>query len=327
MMLAYLLTLAVLTLLVLGGVLGSRVLNQLRPVLSAKPRLGLTVWLSATAAWAGLFLALGPVVAWLGARQLLPGPVGDVCQRCLAATNPFGGASGPLASVLPAMIFVVVPVLVMAALTARGIFGALRSGRMLRRHGRGLAVVGRQRTDQVWVLPEPQIAAYSIPLGHGRIVLTQGTIDALDETELTAVIAHEQAHLRQRHHALLAWSRILAQVFGWVPLLRAAAPAVAEYAEMSADDVASRTVGDRMTVARALAKLQLLNSAPTAGAHALHAARTHVSSRVRRLLHDPSTPPPSRGWFAALSAYVVTAALLIVTIGTPYMSVAMMGRC
>lgn len=320
MMLAYLLIGSVLALLIVGGAFGNRALARLEPALAARPRLGLAAWLTATGVWAGLFLSLGPVLAWFGSRQLLPGPAGEVCQRCLAATNPFGQASGPLATALPAAIFVAVPLLVIMGLAARGLLTALRSQRTLRRHGRGLDIIGTRdhnvvgalRTDRVWVLPDPALAAYSIPLGRGRIVLTQGTVDALSSAELAAVIAHERAHLRQNHHAILAWTRILSQAFGWVPLMKLAAPAVAGLTEMAADDAASTTVANRLTVARALAKLQVLaqdgirrvadasvnepvlalsGTAPTlsSATPVLHAAQVQVPSRVRRLLEAPGS--------------------------------------
>lgn len=335
---AYLLGLAVLVLLLIGGVFGQRVLGRLEPVLALRPRLGIALWLVAGGVWAGLFLALGPVLAWFGSRQVLSGQASEVCQRCLAAANPFGPASGTVANLLPAAVFVVIPVLVVAALGARGLLAAVLSGRALRRHGRTLDVVGSIRPDDVWVLPERTTAAYSIALGRGRVVLTQGTLDALDESELTAVIAHERAHLRQRHHAILAWTRLLARAFSWVPLMRSAAPVVAQYAEMAADDVAARAVSSRVTVARALAKLQLLSPTSVAspgggrahssgGAVALHAARAHVPSRVRRLLDDAAATNSTTRWFAAVGGYLLASLGLILAAGSPYIAVIVTGTC
>lgn len=336
---AVLLAAATVFLLTVGGLFGHRALERLTPVFDRFPRIALTVWVATTGAWAALFLALGPVVAWFGSRQILPGAAGEVCQRCLAATNPFGQASGPVANTLPAAVFVAIPVLIIAVLALRGLWTALRAQRTLRHHGRTLDVMSTLRTNRVWVLPDPQLGAYSIPLGRGRVVLTQGTVDALNETELAAVIAHEHAHLRQQHHALLAWTRILSQAFGWVPLLRTAAPMVAGYTELAADDAAARTVTDRVTVARALAKLQVLahdglNHArdlatgnATGAVPALHAAQSEVPSRVRRLLQPAGSAPIPRGWLAAVGGFVLAAVGLILTITSPYVSVVVLGAC
>lgn len=335
---AVLLAVATVVLLTIGGVFGHRALGRLAPVLNRFPRFALTAWIAATGVWAALFLALGPVLAWFGSRQILPGAAGEVCQRCLAATNPFGQASGPVANNLPAAVFVAIPVLIIAILALRGLHTALRSQRTLRQHGRTLDVVSTLRTDRVWVLPDAQLGAYSIPLGRGRIVLTQGTVDALADDELAAVIAHERAHLRQQHHALLAWVRLLSQAFGWVPLLRAAATEVAAYVEMAADDAAARAVANPVTVARALARLQVLAHdglahakqlahGTTGAVPALHAAQHEVPSRVRRLLEPAAVTELPRGWLSAVGAYTFAAVALILTITSPYVSVVLLGAC
>jgi Zn-dependent protease with chaperone function len=69
-------------------------------------------------------------------------------------------------------------------------------------------------------------------------VLSSGVVTELDGDQLAAVVAHERAHLRERHHLLLlpfvAWEAAL-------PVLPAAARAhagVRELVEMRADDVA-----------------------------------------------------------------------------------------
>ncbi len=337
---AVLLTATTVVLLTIGGVFGHRALVRLTPLFSRFPRLGFAAWFAATGVWAALFLALGPVLAWFGSRQILPGAAGEVCQRCLAATNPFGQASGPVANTLPAAVFVAIPALIVVGLALRGALTALRARRTLRRHGRTLDMVSTLHAERVWVLPDTQLGAYSIPLGRGRVVLTQGTVDALSASELTAVIAHERAHLRQQHHALLAWVRLLSQAFGWVPLLRAAAPIVGGYAELAADDAAARSVSNPATVARALAKLQVLahdglNHArelaggAVAAVPALHAAQSGVPARVRRLLQpdDAGPLPVPRCLLTAVGGYVLGAVALVLTITSPYVSVVVLGAC
>ncbi len=335
---AVLLAATTVVLLTIGGIFGHRALSRLTPLFNRFPRLALTAWFAATGVWAALFLALGPVFAWFGSRQILPGAAGEVCQRCLAAANPFGQASGPVANTLPAVIFIVIPALIVVALALRGLRTTMQSQRTLRRHGRTLDMVSTLQAQRVWVLPDAQLGAYSIPLGRGRVVLTQGTVDALSKSELTAVIAHERAHLRQQHHALLAWVRLLSQAFGWVPLLRAAAPVVGGYTELAADDAAARTVSNPVTVARALAKLQVLahdglnhardlaGSAATA-VPALHAAQTEVPSRVRRLLQPAGATAMPRCLLTAVGSYLLAAVAVVLTITSPYVSVVIMGAC
>src|SRR5699024_4204808 len=64
-----------------------------------------------------------------------------------------------------------------------------------------------------------------------------------DRTGTASVLAHEQAHLKGRHHLPLTWIRLLDTAFPGVPLLRAAATDVPELVEWAADDRAAREAG------------------------------------------------------------------------------------
>src|SRR5699024_12731306 len=86
-----------------------------------------------------------------------------------------------------------------------------------------------------WLLERPGPHDYCLPGKNMRIVMTCGTLERLTEPELRAVLAHEQAHLKGRHHLLLTWIRLLDTAFPGVPLLRAAATAVPELVPWSAD--------------------------------------------------------------------------------------------
>jgi hypothetical protein len=82
-------------------------------------------------------------------------------------------------------------------------------------------------------------------------VLSQGLIDQLSEREVNAVVAHERAHLRQRHDLLRlafeSWHRAVA----WLPTTATARRAVAQLTEMLADDAALKS-HDRTDLVRAI---------------------------------------------------------------------------
>lgn len=84
-------------------------------------------------------------------------------------------------------------------------------------------------------------------------MLTTGAIGALDESQLRAVLAHERAHLRGRHHLLVTLAGALSAAFPRVPAFRVAGEQVARLAELSADDAASASA-HRLTVARGTAE-------------------------------------------------------------------------
>ncbi len=84
-------------------------------------------------------------------------------------------------------------------------------------------------------------------------MLTSGALAVLDPAQLTAVLAHERAHLAGRHHLLIALIRALAASFPAVPLFTQGHAEVARLAEMRADDAAARRSGRPALVAALLA--------------------------------------------------------------------------
>lgn len=132
-----------------------------------------------------------------------------------------------------------------------------------------------------------------------------GQIDGktLHPDELAAVLAHERAHVRARHHLVVAAAAGLARAFPKVPLLRDAALAIPSLVEMAADDSASRCT-DRNRVATALLALAG-TAAPVA---ALAAGGPGALRRVQRLLR-PSAPLNLGATTAALGLAI---ALLVV---------------
>lgn len=96
-----------------------------------------------------------------------------------------------------------------------------RYGRSLRRasvrtrvHAEAARITGYpfEGREAAFVLAATRPAAYCLPGRPPTIVLTTGALAVLDPEQLTAVLAHERAHLAGRHHLLLAVTRSLAAV-------------------------------------------------------------------------------------------------------------------
>jgi hypothetical protein len=131
-----------------------------------------------------------------------------------------------------------------------------RYGRSLRRasvrtraHAEAARITGQRigAGNPAFVLDATQPAVYCVPGRPATIVLTTGALAVLGPDQLTAVLAHERAHLAGRHHLLLAVTRSLAAVAPAVPLFARGTSAVARLAEMRADDVAARRAGGSPT--------------------------------------------------------------------------------
>ena len=95
---------------------------------------------------------------------------------------------------------------------------------------------GDPKVPGALVVDHPAAAAYCVPGLRSRIVVSAGTLELLDQAELAAVLAHERAHLRERHDLVLLPFTALLRAFRWSPAARDAAGSVALLLEMLADD-------------------------------------------------------------------------------------------
>jgi Zn-dependent protease with chaperone function len=204
---------------------------------------------------------------------------------------------------------------------------------------------GDPKVPGALVIDYPAAAAYCLPGIRSQIVVSVGTLDLLGPAELTAVLAHERAHLRARHDLVLIPFLSLRRAFPRSAGVTQAHRSVALLIEMMADDHALRVPGlpglmslpfigqafggyrrggwgagaphagspppPRGTTARELAAaLCRFGTAGTdcapAGALAVAGAEGELTARVLRLLTPP--PPLSR---ATQAAIVLAAALLV----------------
>ena len=146
--------------------------------------------------------------------------------------------------------------------------------------------------------------AYCLPGLRPRVVLSRGVLDLLRDDELRAVLAHEAAHVEQRHDLVVLPFVALRATF---PLLRGVRTAQAEVAllvEMLADDRAARR-HSRAVLARALYKVGTAG-VPAGGLAA--AGDGSVLVRAQRLL-EPPAPLPLTGRVAVLAATAAVFAL------------------
>ena len=146
------------------------------------------------------------------------------------------------------------------------------------------------------VLEQPGAAAFAVGGQQNTVVVTSGIIDLLSGDELSAVLAHEHAHLAARHHRWLTAAALVAQALPFVPLPRYAPALVGRLLEMDADELAAtrhepRVIASALVAVAASAVARATerpSGAPqiTGGADAL--------ARVQRLLRPPAGLPAGR---------------------------------
>ncbi|MCK0174059.1 M56 family metallopeptidase [Mycolicibacterium sp. F2034L] len=151
------------------------------------------------------------------------------------------------------------------------------------------------------VLDVEQPLAYCLPGVRSRVVLSEGALNTLSDSEVTAILSHERAHLRARHDLVLEMFTALHSAFPRFVRSASALDAVRLLVEMLADDAAVRTAG-RTPLARAL--VACASGRAPSGAMAAGGPTTVI--RVRRLGGQPNSP------LLAAGAYLAAAAVLVV---------------
>src|ERR1700761_9475696 len=114
--------------------------------------------------------------------------------------------------------------------------------RARRRQRELLALLGRgdPKAPGALVVDHPAATAYCLPGLRSKIVVSVGALDLLRPAELAAVLAHERAHLRERHDLVVLPFTALRRAFGWSRTCAEAHQSVALLIEMLADDRALR---------------------------------------------------------------------------------------
>jgi Zn-dependent protease with chaperone function len=157
------------------------------------------------------------------------------------------------------------------------------------------------------VLAHREPVAYCLPGLRSRLVVSSGALDALRPEELRAVLAHERAHLRERHDLVVLPFVAWGATAPFVPGMARAQAAVAALVEMRADDVARASVGGAAVVA-ALGRMS-----GAGGAAVLTSFGEAVEGRTARLTGRAPLPAAARITvrLAALALLAVPTAVLL----------------
>ncbi len=272
------------------------------------PRLAIAAWLAIASSAAGS-VALGGLTLVVPTVRV-SGDLARLLAACVMAlraqyAHPGGAALAGGGAVLAFAVTTRV-----AWCTVRTLAAGARSRH---RHLRRLGLAGRldARLGAV-VIDHHEPAAYCLSGGRKQVVLTTGTIAALDDAQLAAVLAHERAHQRGRHHLLVSLAGSLAAAFPRLPAFRQAHEQVARLSELLADDAAT-AASPRLAVAGALLALGTATPVPAAG---LGAGGSATGDRIRRLITAPA--PLSRA--ASLAGILTIAALVafpLLAVGGP----------
>ncbi len=274
---------------------------------AAAPGLALALWQS---------IALAGGISMIGSLLLFGlHPFGDTLGARLrtAAGSVFSGPLPGDVSLLH-VFSLSAGVLLTAHLLLNLALTSVRSRRQRHRHSELVALLSSPMPDtpSTRVIDHPAPAAYCLPGARSVTVLSEGMIALLSPEQLDAVVAHERAHLRQKHHLLLDAFRSWKRALPWFPIATRAQDAVALLVEMLADDAARQSSGDTV-LADAIRTVDGTGSAGAVlgapkDARTPEQRRTALLAREQRLLAEHRTVGPA----LRLAVTVATAALVIV---------------
>jgi Zn-dependent protease with chaperone function len=259
------------------------------------PRAAVVLWQSI--ALAAVLSAFSAGIA-IASRLFVPGPDG---RPTATVTSEIRVLGWPLWSVYVAVF--AVTLLIGARLMVSIIEVAIATRRRRAHHRMLVDLLGRShdRSHGLRILDVEQPLAYCLPGVRSRVVVSEGTLSALSDTEMRAILSHEHAHLRARHDLVLEMFTAVHAAFPRVVRSANALDAVRLLIELLADDAAVRRAGPT-PLARALVAC----ASSRAPSGALAAGGPHTITRVRRLSGKPNSLPLS------VAAYVTAAAVLIV---------------
>lgn len=267
------------------------------------PRAAMVLWQAVAVAAVLSAFSAGIAIA---SRLFLPGPDGRPTATPIAGIGRLGW---PLWT-LDVAVFALT--LLIGARLAMAVVRVAIATRRRRAHHRMLVDLLGVAPDAVFatacarerdlrVLEVAQPLAYCLPGVRSRVVVSEGALDSLTETEVAAILSHERAHLRARHDLVLEAFTAAHAAFPRFVRSASALDAVQLLVELLADDAAVRVAG-RAPLARAL--VACASGRTPVGA--LAAGGAHTLVRVRRLSGDGNSV------MLSTAAYLAAAAVLVV---------------
>lgn len=267
------------------------------------PRAAMVLWQAI--AVAGVLSAFSAGIA-IASRLFVPGSDGRPTATLAGDIGRFGWPRWALEVVVFALTLLV------GARLATAVIRVAIATRRRRAHHRMLVDLLGVAPGSVWplactrdrdlrILDVAQPLAYCLPGVRSRVVVSEGTLDSLTETEVAAILRHERAHLRARHDLVLEAFTAAHAAFPRFVRSGSALGAVQLLVELLADDAAVRAAG-RTSLARALVTC----AASRTPLGALPAGGPSTVLRVRRLCGRGNSR------LLAAGAYLTAAAVLVV---------------
>ncbi len=270
------------------------------------PRAAIVLWQSIAVAAVLSAFSAGLAIA---SRLFVPGPDG---RPTATITSEIAVLGWPLW--LTYILVFALTLLIGGRLAMAAVEVAVATRRRRAHHRMVVDLLGEcpHGTPGLRVLHVAEPLAYCLPGVRSRVVLSEGTLSALTDTEVAAILSHERAHLRARHDLVLEAFIAVHTAFPRFVRSGSALNAVRLLVELLADDAAVRTAGPT-PLARAL--VACASARTPRGALAAGGPTTVL--RVQRLAGRPNS------LLLAFAAYAAAAAVLVlptIAVAVPWLT-------
>jgi Zn-dependent protease with chaperone function len=257
------------------------------------PRAAIVLWQSI--ALAAVLSAFSAGIA-IASRLFVPGPDGRPTATITSEIDVLGW---PLW--IAYVVVFAITLLIGARLSVAVVQVAIATRRRRAHHRMVVDLVGKTQKSGLRILDVKEPLAYCLPGVRSRVVVSEGTLNTLSDSEIAAILSHERAHLRARHDLVLEMFTAVHAAFPRFVRSASALDAVRLLIEMLADDAAVRAAGPT-PLARALVAC----AAGRTPSGALAAGGPTTVLRVRRLCGEGNSLA------LAASAYLAAATVLVV---------------
>jgi beta-lactamase regulating signal transducer with metallopeptidase domain len=123
----------------------------------------------------------------------------------------------------------------------------------------GMTGLGIEPSHRVVLLESTAIDdPVTIGVFHPAIILPRKVIPALDEPDLTAILAHEYGHIRRKDFLVHFLCQLTALPVAWHPGIQYVMSKISQTRELACDDYAAIRLGKRIVYARTLLRLASL---------------------------------------------------------------------
>jgi Zn-dependent protease with chaperone function len=147
---------------------------------------------------------------------------------------------------------------------------------------------GLKRSPQLLLLPPGLSGAFAVGVKRPKILISEDLIEALEEQELAAILAHEVSHIHSRDVSVVFAAGLLRDMIAWNPVAHVAYRRLTSDREIEADRRAAAMTGSPLAVASGLLKMYEIvkGRRPCAGRMALAFLRPggRIARRVSHLL-------------------------------------------